>query len=98
MNIREAVEQRLQGADLHDVLLQCFKQELGNLGESNWIQKAVQNPGALSRKLGVPNEETIPDAMLDLAYARAKRDHDPQTMRQINLARRFKTMAKNRKK
>lgn len=31
---------------------------------SKWIQKAIKKPGALSRQLGIPEEDTIPVTLL----------------------------------
>ena len=31
---------------------------------SRWIQKAIKKPGALSRQLGIPEEENIPVTLL----------------------------------
>ncbi len=39
--------------------------------KKKWISKAIKKPGALSKALGVPMKENIPEKMLDKA-AKAK--------------------------
>lgn len=34
---------------------------------TKWIQKAIKNPGALHKELGVPAGKKIPEKMLDKA-------------------------------
>lgn len=36
-------------------------------GKKNWIQKAIQNPGALHKSLGIPQNQKIPKAKLKSA-------------------------------
>ena len=54
-----------------------------------WMAKAFgKHPGLLHRKLGVPQDQTIPASTLSSAYAGAKRSGDTTLMREINAARR----------
>lgn len=60
-------------------------------GKKNFIQKAIKHPGALHRKLGVPEGEKIPESKLQSAL----HSENPMTRRQANLA---KTLSSLRKK
>ena len=61
--------------------------------DKKWIQKADIKEGALSKKLGVPEDKNIPMSKLE----KAKKSSNPKTRKQANLAITFKKMAKNRK-
>ncbi|MGE4118954.1 MAG: hypothetical protein AB7F29_13860 [Candidatus Nitrosocosmicus sp.] len=61
--------------------------------DSNWIQKANIKKGALSKKLGVPEDKNIPMAKLD----KAAKSSNPKTRKQAVLAKTFKKMAAKRK-
>jgi hypothetical protein len=58
--------------------------------EKKWIQGAIKNPGALRKKLGVKEGQTIPAKKLD----KAAKSSNPTTRKQANLA---KTLGKLRK-
>ena len=47
-----------------------------------WIQKAIKNPGALRKKLGVKGNKTISAKKLN----KAAKSKNPTTRRQANLA------------
>ena len=73
-----------------------------NLGEimkknpsskKDWIAGAVKHPGALSKKLGVPEKDNIPMSKLE----KAKKSSNPTTRKQANLAITFKKIAAKRK-
>ena len=59
--------------------------------KKDWIKKAIKNPGALRKKLGVKGNKTIPAKKLN----KAAKSKNPTTRRQANLA---KTLSKMRKK
>lgn len=58
-----------------------------------WIQKANIKKGALSKKLGVPEEKNIPMSKLK----KAAKSSSPKTRKQANLAITLKSIAKKRK-
>lgn len=79
----EALDQLFAGRTSDDVL-----QSLVEADESKWVQKvAKKNKGKLHRKLGIPEGKKIPQEVLDSAYAKAKKDGDTETMREINFAK-----------
>jgi hypothetical protein len=49
----------------------------------NWIAGAIKHPGALHRKLGVPQGQKIPEKKL----AKAAKSSNPTTRRQAALAK-----------
>jgi hypothetical protein len=51
-----------------------------------WLKGAIKNPGALHRKLGVPEGEKIPADKLEAAT----HSKNPTTRRQANLAETMK--------
>ena len=57
-----------------------------------WIQSAIKRPGALSKKLGVPEEKNIPASKL-----KVKEDDTPQTKKQKVLAKTLKHLARKKK-
>ncbi len=59
----------------------------------NWIQRAIRNPGALRRKLRVPEGKPIPASKLEI-----KPGDSAQTKRQKNLARTLRRINRKRKK
>lgn len=59
-----------------------------------WIQKAIRRPGALHRALGVPKGQKIPEAKLQAAASRAKREHNSRLLRQVRLAQTLKRLRK----
>lgn len=61
--------------------------------DKKWIQKAIKKPGALSKKLGVPEEKNIPMAKLE----KAKKSKNATTRKQANLAITLKKIAKKKK-
>lgn len=63
------------------------------MSDKNWIQKANIKKGALSKKLGVPEEKNIPVAKLK----KAAKSKDATTRKQANLAMTFKKMNKKKK-
>lgn len=62
--------------------------------DKKWIQKADIKKGALSKKLGVPEDKDIPMAKLN----KAAKSSDPKTRKQAVLAKTFKKMAAKKKK
>lgn len=62
--------------------------------KKKWIQKAIKRPGALSKKLGVPEDKNIPMAKLK----KATKSKNPTTRKQANLAITLKKIAKKKKK
>lgn len=60
------------------------------MSEKNWISKAIKNPGALRKKLGVKEGEKIPAKKLD----KAAKSSNPTTRRQANLAKTLKGFKK----
>jgi len=58
----------------------------------NWIQRAVRHPGALRRKLRVPQGKPIPAAKLEI-----KPGDSPETKRQKNLARTLRRIGRKRR-
>ena len=57
-----------------------------------WIQKAHIKKGALSKKLGVPEEKNIPVAKLK----KAAHSKNPTTRKQANLAITLKSLKKGK--
>jgi len=49
----------------------------------NWIKGAIKHPGALHRKLGVPEGQKIPASKM----AAAAKSSNPTTRRQVALAK-----------
>ena len=62
--------------------------------DGKWIQKAIKRPGALSKKLGVPEEKNIPVAKLK----KAAHSKNPTTRKQANLAMTLKGLSKKKGK
>jgi hypothetical protein len=58
-----------------------------------WIQKANLKEGALSKKLGVPENKNIPMAKIK----KAEKSSNPKTRKQAVLAETFKKMAAKKK-
>lgn len=61
--------------------------------DKKWISKAIKRPGALSKKLGVPEEKNIPMAKLK----KAAKSTNKTTARQANLAITLKKISAKRK-
>jgi len=60
--------------------------------EEKWIQKAIKRPGALHKKLGVPQGKKIPASALD------KASHASGTLgREARLAKTLKRLSKHKK-
>jgi len=59
--------------------------------DGKWISKAIKNPGALHRELGVPQGEKIPAKKL----AKAAHSKSPKIRKQVALA---KTLSRLKKK
>lgn len=55
---------------------------------SNFIQKAIQHPGALHRALGVPEGQKIPAGKMQMA----QHSDDPHMRRMANLAKTLKQL------
>ncbi len=55
-----------------------------------WIAKAIRHPGALHKKLGVPEGQKIPAKKL----AKAAKSNNPTTRRQVGLAKTLKGFKK----
>jgi hypothetical protein len=64
------------------------------MADKKWIQKAVKHPGALSKKLGVPEEKNIPMAKLK----KAAKSASPKTRKQATLAITLKGLSKKKGK
>ena len=64
-----------------------------NTTDKNWIQKANIKKGALSKKLGVPEDKNIPMSKLK----KAEKSKDPKTRKQAALAVTLKKMASKKK-
>jgi hypothetical protein len=60
--------------------------------QKTWIQKAIKNPGALRKKLGVPEDENIPAEKLQ-----PKPGDSTETRRQKALARTLRKLNRKRK-
>lgn len=63
--------------------------------KKNWIQGAIKHPGALHRKLGVPENEKIPKSKIDAAIKQTK---DPLLKKEAVLARTLEGFATKHKK
>lgn len=63
------------------------------MAKRNWIQGAIRHPGALRRKLRVPEGKTIPAEKL-----RIKPGDSPTTRRQKTLARALRRLNRKRRK
>jgi hypothetical protein len=61
--------------------------------DKKWISKAIKRPGALSKKLGVPEEKNIPMAKLK----KAVKSTNKTTARQARLAITLKNISAKRK-
>lgn len=57
-----------------------------------WIKKAIKNPGALHKKLGVPKGEKIPAKKL----AKAAKSKSPTVRKEVALAKTLKKINKKR--
>ena len=57
-----------------------------------WIQKAIKHPGALSKKLGVPEKKDIPMSKLK----KAEKSKNPTTRKQAVLAETLKKISKKK--
>ena len=55
-----------------------------------WIQKAIKNPGALRKKLGVKGNKTISAKKLN----KAAKSKNPTTRKRANLAKTLKKLRK----
>lgn len=64
------------------------------MADKKWIQKADIKKGALSKKLGVPEDKNIPMSKIK----KAEKSSNPKTRKQAVLAATFKKMAAKRKK
>lgn len=64
------------------------------MADKKWIQKAIKHPGALSKKLGVPEEKNIPMSKLK----KAAKSASPKTRKQANLAITLKGLSKKKGK
>jgi len=66
-----------------------------------WISGAIKRPGALRAKFarwyGLKPGKLISRSMYSKGYARAKREGDTRTMRQINMARTLRKIGRKRK-
>ena len=60
----------------------------------NWIQGAIKHPGALSKKLGVPEDKNIPMSKIK----KAEKSKNPTTRKQAVLAETLKKMNKKKGK
>lgn len=60
---------------------------------NQWIQQAHLRKGALSRKLGIPEDETIPMAKIK----KAQKSKNPTTRKQAVLAENLKKMSSKKK-
>lgn len=61
--------------------------------KTNWIKSAIKRPGALSKKLGVPQEKNIPMTKLK----KAAKSSNKTTARQARLAMTLKKISAKRK-
>lgn len=61
--------------------------------DKKWISKAIKRPGALSKKLGVPEEKNIPMTKLK----KAVKSSNKTTARQARLAMTLKKISAKRK-
>lgn len=61
--------------------------------DKNWIEKAIKRPGALSKKLGVSEDENIPVPKLK----KAAKSKNKTTRKQANLAMTLKKLSKKKK-
>jgi len=62
--------------------------------KKNWIAGAIKKPGALSKTLGVPEEENIPMSKIK----KAEKSKSPKTRKRAHLAETLKKMSRKRKK
>lgn len=90
----EVMEKNLEKKAMIDVFAQAFVDEVEKLAakKKKWIQGAIKRPGALSRKLGVPEEENIPASKLRAAAKKPGR-----TGKQARLAITLKKLHKKKK-
>jgi len=73
-----------------DRITDAFINEVEKIAQGKkWIQGAIKHPGALSKKLGVPEKENIPASKLDV-----KPGDSPTTVHQKNLAKTLKKISK----
>lgn len=61
---------------------------------SMFIQKAIKRPGALREKAGVKKGQNISESMFSRLRAKAKREGDTTTLRQIALAKTLKKLGR----
>lgn len=61
--------------------------------DKKWISKAIKRPGALSKKLGVPEEKNIPMTKLK----KAAKSSNKRTARQARLAMTLKKISAKQK-
>jgi len=59
-----------------------------------FIQKAIKRPGALREKAGVKKGQNISESMFSRLRAKAKREGDTTTLRQIALAKTLKKLGR----
>lgn len=72
---------------------------LAKVSEEKWIQEAVKRPGALSKRLGIPEEEDIPLGRIRSELAKLKKKSesgelsadDKLFQKQLNFALTVKT-------
>jgi hypothetical protein len=80
-------------SEAHYVMLEMDSDVIGSIVEAKtpkkWIQGAIKNPGALSKKLGVPEDENIPATKLAAAAKKPGK-----TGRQARLAMTLKNLKK----
>lgn len=62
--------------------------------KKNWIAGAIKKPGALSKTLGVPEEENIPMS----AIKKAEKSKNKKTRKRAHLAETLKKVSRKRKK
>lgn len=73
--------------DLSEAYYQIYFSDYDIFEQKKWIQKAIKKPGALSKSLGVPEEENIPAKKLAAAAKKGgklgKRARLAQTLRKL---------------
>ena len=85
--------------------MNSFKEYLTEKKDANWMQGAVKRPGALSKRLGIPEDEDIPLSTINKHIATLRKkaegdkklsEDDARFLHQLQFAKTAKT--KTRKK
>ena len=81
--------------------MKTFRQFITEKKDKNWIQKADVKQGALSKELGIPEDEDIPVSLLKSIKSKLSKKaegdkklnaKDSKLLKRVNLALTFKKM------